>query len=131
MSQLTRLVLTLDPGADSDARELEHLTRQLRAELDLLDLESVDLVRAGEMPQQAKAGDIISWGALIVDLATSGGLTSLINGVHSWLTRNSRCAVTMEIDGDRLELTGVASHERRQLIDLWLRRHSVSGGPDG
>ena len=124
LDQTTQLVLSIDAGPDTDVEELAELTQQLRSELLELDVESVDLVRAGEAPERAKAGDPVTWGALLVALTASGGvLTTLVNTLQSWLTRHERRSVTLEIDGDRLEVTGISSQEQQRLIDTWLSRH--------
>jgi hypothetical protein len=124
LDQTIQLILNIDAGPEADVEELEQLTLQLRGELVELDVEAVDLVRAGEVPDRAKAGDPITWGALLVALTASGGvLTTLINAIQSWLTRHERRSVTLEIDGDRLEVTGVSVEEQQQMINAWINRH--------
>jgi hypothetical protein len=122
--QTTQLMLNIHAGPETDEEELAELTRQLREELLELDVETVGLVRAGEAPERAKAGDPVTWGALLVALVASGGvLTTLINTLQSWLTRHERRSVTLEIDGDKLEVTGISSEEQQRLINTWLSRH--------
>lgn len=124
-NQTTQLMLNIDLGPEVDVEELEELTRQLRQELLELDVEAVDLVRAGEAPERAKAGDIVTWGMLLVTLAAPGGvLTTLINVLQAWLTHDERRSVTLEIDDDKLEVTGITSEERQRLINAWISRHS-------
>ena len=72
----------------------------------------------------AKVVDPVSVSALVVALVASGGaLTSLVEAVQAWLLRSSARRVVLEIDGDRLELDGVTSQERRLLTAAWLERH--------
>ena len=119
-----QLILIIDAGPDTDTEEVAELTEQLRRELSELDVDAVDLVRAGEAPEGAKAGDPIAWGELLVTLAASGGaLVTLIGTLQSWITRHERRSVTLEIDGDTLEVTGISSEEQRRLINTWLSRH--------
>ncbi len=120
----TRLVLNIDAGPEADAEELAELTRQLREDLLHLDVETVDLAHAGEAPTGTKAVDPVTAGTLLVTLAASGGvLTTLINALQSWLTRHERRGVTLEIGGDKLDVTGISSEEQQRLIDAWLSRH--------
>ena len=124
--QTTQLVLDIGAGPDTDLEELADLTLQLREELWELDLDTVDLVRAGEVPERAKAGDPIAWGDLVLTLVTSSAaLVTLISTLKAWLKPYQRrdCSVTIELDGDRLEVTGISSEEQQYLIDTWLRRH--------
>jgi hypothetical protein len=128
MYQNTQLVLGIDVGQDADEEELADLTRQLREEVLELDVDAVDLVRSGETPERAKSGDPVAWGNLMVTLVTSGAaLVTLISTLQAWLKPHQRrnCSVSLEIDGDKLEVTGISSEEQQYLIDSWLRRHGA------
>jgi hypothetical protein len=119
-----RLTVDINPGPEADAEELAELTRQLRTELRQLDVESVDLAHTQDIPVGAKPGDAIVWGTLLVTLATSSGmLKTLVDMVQSWLAYRKGRSVTLEIDGDKLEVQGISSREQRRLIDEWLSRH--------
>lgn len=119
----TQLLVTLDAEPDTDSEELERLTRQLWEELAELEVQA-DLMTGGPAPVNAKAGDVITWGTLLLTLAASGGaITTLINVLQAWLTRHDRRCVTLEINGDKLQVTGISSAEQKQLIDAWLSRH--------
>lgn len=43
--------------------------------------------------------------------------------ILTWLTRRERRGVTLETDGDRLEVTGTSSEEQQRLINVWISRH--------
>ncbi len=121
--QTTQLMVTLDAEAETDSEDLERLTRQLREELSELDVQA-DLMTGGPAPADTKAGDVIQWGRLLLTLAASGGaITTLINVLQAWMTRHDRRGVTLEINGDKLQVTGISSTEQKQLIDAWLNRH--------
>jgi hypothetical protein len=122
--QITQLRLTLDVELETDSEELEQLTRQLWEELLELDVQAVDWMTGESTPAKAKAGDAITWGTLLLTLAASGGVfTALISVVQAWLTRHERCSITLEIEGDRLQITGISSAEQQQLIDAWVCRY--------
>ena len=75
----TQLIVTLDAELDTDTEDLERLTRQLREELSELDVQA-DLMSGEPAPANTKAGDVITWGTLLLTLAASGGaITTLIN----------------------------------------------------
>ncbi len=117
------LTLMLDAGFDVDKEELEMATLRLRNELLDLDVEKVDLLKTGDVPEGAK-GDPVSWGTLLLTLDASGGvITTLINSAQSWLTRNDRKSITLEINGDKLDIKGVSTDEQTRLINEWLSRH--------
>ena len=67
--------------------------------------------------------DLAAVDALVVTLAQSQLLTAVVAAVQSWLSRSQRRSIRLELGGDVLELTGVASAEQRRLTDEWLRRH--------
>ena len=120
-----QVILNIDTGQEDDPEEIERFTQQLREELTELDVEAVDLVRAGETPAKAKVGDPITWGTLLLTLAASGGvITTVINVLQSWLTRQERRSISLEIDGDKLEIKGISSKEQQRLINEWRSRHA-------
>jgi hypothetical protein len=87
-----------------------------------LDVEDVDLARAGEIPAKAKPGDPITWGDLIITFASGEVLVALINFVQAWVT-SRKGSVTVEIEGDKVVIPANPSREQQRAIDAWLRRH--------
>jgi len=124
--QMTNLKLHIETGTADDAEELERLTLQLREELMDLDVEAVEPVRTEKIPDKAKSPGAVDLGTLLLTLAASGGvITTLINVLKSWLNRHERRSITLEIGGDKLEITGVSSEEQQRLVDSWLNRHKT------
>lgn len=119
-----QLIVTLDAEPDTDTEDLERLTRQLREELSELDVQ-VDLMTGGPAPTNAKAGDVIEWGTLLLTLAASGGvITTLINAIQTWLTnRNQPAAVTVEMGSDKLLITGNPTDKQQRIIEAFLHRN--------
>jgi|ERR1051325_94465 hypothetical protein len=124
-----QIVINIDPTPDdhTNNEELEQLTHQLHEDLSELDVEKVDLIRKADAPAGTKAGDIITWGSLLVTLAT-GLLPSVINNLQSWLGRHEGHSITVEVGGDKLTISGETSdEERKRLIDAWLLRQTNKG----
>jgi hypothetical protein len=113
--------VTIGPGADAD--DVAEATLQLRRELLDLDVEAVELPRAGEAPPGSRAVDVAALGTLAVTLAQSPLLASVVAAVRSWLAVSRQRSIKLELGGDVLELAGVSSDEQRRLTDEWLRRH--------
>lgn len=123
-NQTIQLLLNLKAGPETDTEELAELTQKLWEELAELDVETVDFVETGEVPIKAKSGDSFTWGALLLTLAASGGvLTTIINVLQAWLARHDEHSLTLEIEGDKLHVTGISSEEQQRLINAWLTRH--------
>jgi len=111
-------------GPDGDAEEIEQATIQLRRELLDLDVEAVEVPRAGEPPAGSRAVDAAAIGALVVNLANSQLLSAVVAAIGSWLARSSRHSIKLQLGDDVLELTGLSSSEQRRLTDEWLARHA-------
>jgi hypothetical protein len=124
LDQEKQVILNIDAGPINDAEELEHLAQWLREEIMELSVEKVEVGHEKGAPEKAKASTPLDWSTLIITLAASGGvLTVLIGLLQSWVTRHERSKVCVEIDGDKLEVAGKPTEEQKQLIDAWLRRH--------
>lgn len=71
---------------DGDAAELDELTRQLRAEVEELDVASVERVSAGMAPRGTKAVDLAAIGQMAVTLAPAV-VPALFDLLKSWVER--------------------------------------------
>jgi hypothetical protein len=118
------VTVTVEPDAMADDEETAALSGQVRSMLADHDFDVSARPDEAAAPSGAKVGDAVSINSLVVTLAASGGaLTALVGAVQAWLQRSSVRQVVVEINGDRLEVNGVTSEERRQLTTAWLARH--------
>lgn len=115
---------------NEDSEELERITHNLRDELNELDaIEKVVLAtKQGEqVPEGSKAGgEVSALGSLVVTLAASAAssiIPGLASTVQTWLSRHEKSKVSLEIGGDKIEVTGVSEKEQERLIDVWITRH--------
>ena len=116
-----QVLLNLNAGSELDAEEKERVTRQLREELMRLDVDGVDYVKSGKAPAKAKAGDPITWGKLLLMLVPSGGvLTKIIGAIQSWLTRHNQRSISLEINGNKIDIKDISSEDQKRLIDSWI-----------
>ncbi|MDX8030626.1 caspase family protein [Lentzea sp. BCCO 10_0856] len=107
-----------EDGADDE--RIEQLTTFLRSELQ--EFAAVSGV-PGEAPAGAKAIDLNELGTLLTTVSQSTVLAALINAVSSWLGQRRERSVTVEADGDTLELTGAPSKAELAQRSAWLGRH--------
>jgi len=118
------LQVTLNKDEHETDSDIAKLSQQLRSELLKLNIENVDYQRKENLVNGTKAGDIISWETLIITLAASGGVIStLINFILGWVKRNEGRGVTLELNGNKLEVTGLSANEQKELIETWLKRN--------
>jgi Effector Associated Constant Component 1 len=104
---------------DSDAEERAQLAGSLERDLHRSDVERVD---HPPVPSADGAkGTALEWAQLIVTVV--GSLPPAISTIREWLNRHSGASIALELDGDRLELTGLGHVERDALVELWVRRH--------
>ena len=123
--RVARLALRIAAGPEADAAELAELAVDLRDQLLELDIESADHATVGQAPPGTRAGEILLAGALTVMLAQSSKLLiALIETVQSWVSRSGGRSVKLDIDGDVLEVTGITRKDQRELIQIWIDRHT-------
>src|SRR5579859_4961636 len=121
---MTEFILRVEPEPKIQDEQREERTRALRDELlDAHGIEAIDVLRDKDAPVGSK-GDPVLIGALLVKLASSGGLTIVINTIKAWLLRQESQSVSLEIGGDKLTITGISTTQQQQLIDSWISRHT-------
>ncbi|WP_285687517.1 caspase family protein [Actinoplanes sp. NBRC 103695] len=122
----TRITVRVhDELAEPD--EVAALAAGLRREILDLDVTAAGPVPAGPSPAGTRAVDLEALGAILVTIAESPVLAAVVSAVAAWLAGRRQRSVTLEIDGDVLELTGAPSDEQRRSTRTWLSRHSPPG----
>ncbi len=120
VANLTLQIIEKGQGADAD--ELDRLTRQLRGELQELDLESVDLVRDKSAPQGTKSAEVVTLGALAMAVLPNA-LPKLIEFLNGWLTRgeNRKIKIKSQVGDRSVEVEyspkAMAQTELKSLVD--------------
>jgi len=77
---------------------------------------------------QSKSGFVLDWNTILVSLLASGGvLTGLITLLENRLSRFENRSLTLEIDGDKLTITGVSDETQKKLVQEWIKRQSKKG----
>ncbi|MFL6123872.1 hypothetical protein [Actinophytocola sp.] len=122
-ARFLQLHLQVGVGPDGDADEVAEAALQVRRELLSLDVVDVTTPAGGEAPPGSRGLELAALGALVVTIAGSPLLDSLLDTVKSWLAGSHRRSIRLELNGDVLELTGVSSKEQRRLTEEWLRRN--------
>ena len=116
------LILNIETGYDMDRDALDSMTRQLRSELFDLEVESVDLIREGDLPEEAKAADAVTLGALAVAVLPNL-LSKLVEYLQLWSLRAEGRKIKVKTQaGNRsieLEYTSAAisPHELQKLVE--------------
>lgn len=85
--------LSLDGGNDA---ELDELTRQLKAEVEELRVDSVEQVSAGDAPDGTKAVDMLVIGQMAVSLAPTI-IPPLFELLKSWVERKPSTPVKIRV----------------------------------
>lgn len=113
--------------AGADPERVDAITRALRAELLQLDVDDVAPVRTGEAPPDSRAFDVIAVGGLLLSVANSQALRSVVTAVRRWLSRGEAAprTVRMEISGDVLELSAASTADQERLVEMFLDRHAA------
>lgn len=107
-------------NADADDEERYEFARRLSCDLNELNDVSVELAK-GDKPPKGAMGEPLTTGAIVVAIAKAGAVTAAITGLigilNSWLNRDERQKITLEIGGNKLELTGVSKEEQKKLVE--------------
>ena len=80
----------------SDTEELDELARQLRAEVEELNIDSIEQVSAGPAPQGTKAVDMAAIGQMAVTLAPTI-VPPLFDVLKSWVERKPSTPVKVKV----------------------------------
>jgi hypothetical protein len=121
-SEMEQLRILIGERDASDDEEVATQTGRLRRNLLELDVEDVRHVSAGPPPAGARAGDMLEIGTLLVALVRAPHIVSSVAQVLSaWIsTRNGR-SVTVVLNDERIELSGVARDDQRRMMRLFER----------
>lgn len=123
MTSGARLQIQIGEAQDTGADELDDATGRLREELLDLDVEAVERPTAGPAPPGSRGLEIAALGTLLVTLAHDA-LPVVLATVARWVSRQGGRSVTIELDGDRIEVGGASAEDQRRLVDAFLARHS-------
>jgi hypothetical protein len=112
--------LNIQVSADGATEEdLDRMTRQLLSELREMDVEEVELARAGTAPEGTKGVDAITAGSILVT-ALPAILPKVVDGVQAWVMRGSNRTVKFKgrIAGQPIEFEGSGEDLQRLLATL-------------
>lgn len=121
-----QVTLALGAADDIDAHEVAELTAQLRSRLLELDVDQVEAVRSGDIPDGARSADAITIGAMVVTLVPAM-LHAVVALVESWSARHPVSGVKVTVDGDSIELTGATEEQQQRLVEQFVSQHGSEG----
>lgn len=114
-----QVMIKIDAGSNVNDEELAEFTMQLKENIKELDVESVDLIKEDKIPKNARTGDVVTWGQLIVDLSPAV-IPILIMTLKSYLDRIKPATIRIrDGKGNELEMTGNPSKKQQQMIHKW------------
>jgi hypothetical protein len=119
MVEVVGLLVRVASVVDGD-EEAAGLARWLRAELLVLDVDAVEPVSGGAVPEGVKGLSSLA-GVLVVRWGAAG-LQTVLAKIRDWALRNGR-SVEVTIDGDTMKVTGASWEQQEKIINAWLARH--------
>src|SRR5262249_16284617 len=127
-----RMRLIVSGESDVDPEELDSLTRKLRLLLlDEVDVDDVRVARgSGPTPEQAKPGELLEVGTLVVTLAPVA-VRPLLRLVETWMHTRPVRTVKIELNGRSLELSRATAAQQQSLVDAFLEASSATGSCSG
>jgi hypothetical protein len=118
-----KLFLYLDMGEILDQDQLDDLTRQLQSELLDQEVENADLLRGDELPQGAKSAEVITWGAIVLEVLPKF-LPSVLEYLKSWVQREEsrNIKISTQVGDNSIELEysskGIKDEEVTKLVSI-------------
>lgn len=91
----TQLAIHLDLG-ESDAEELDRLTRQLRDEIKELNVESAEMAKGGDAPAGTKSAELILFNQMVVTLAPTL-IPQVVGLIKQWTERRPTTPVKIKV----------------------------------
>ena len=122
MDENNPLLFSIKVLGDEDPEEIDELTRQLADELDELDALSTEFAQSSELPPGAM-GLSVDIGTLLLTLVEAGGVTTLFTVLGSWLSRDKRRKIEIQIGDNKLVLTDISKDEQTEFIK-WFQTQS-------
>jgi hypothetical protein len=117
--------LQLGLGGKGDNRELDELTRLLQVELRTLDVEAVEMVGDGTIPEGAKGFGLAAVGGLVIKLLSGEAFKNVIEAAKTWAGRNAGRSVKIVIGKDSIEAANITLEQQQRLIETF-ERHVAS-----
>ncbi|HEY3312828.1 MAG TPA: hypothetical protein VGK00_14405 [Anaerolineales bacterium] len=113
--EITKLILEVS-AQDATIEDIDQLTRQLLGELRELDAESVELMRAGSVPEGTKSADPVTTGAIVMAVLPNM-LPKLFELVRAWAARGPGRTVKFKgkVAGQTFEFEG-SSEDLQKII---------------
>jgi hypothetical protein len=104
---------------DATKEELDRMTYNLLSAVREMDVERVELAKAGPAPEGAKAIDALTAGSLVMAVLP-GMLPKVIDGIQAWAMRGSNRSVKFKgrIAGQAIEFEGSGEDLQRLLATL-------------
>jgi hypothetical protein len=122
--------LILSDSDEHDPDSLDRDVRRLRAEMLRLDVQAVTTPTVPG-PDGARGVDVVQLGALLVTLVPSAEVLGYVfDLVKTWLNGRSSRSITVEIDGDVIEVTGATRADIGRLVEVFAARHGVTDAID-
>ncbi len=90
--QIAQLLVKIE-AADMDENELEDLARLLQQDIESLDVESVEPVKGGDVPDGAMAAEWFEIGGLLIKMGTAV-LPPLLLVIKTWLDHRAKARQT-------------------------------------
>jgi hypothetical protein len=116
-----------DPATDGEG--IDHLTRNLRNELMVFDIDASSSPSSKLSPAGARGAEVVATGVLIVQAAIeSGFLSKIVDIVGSWKARQDVAEVEIVVGPNRLTLRNAAPDQQRKLVEHFIRTTSKEQG---
>jgi hypothetical protein len=114
--------------ADANPEETAELTIWLKDQIKQLPIESIEIPKAGPLPDGARVGDPFTWGAIIVALAPTV-VEQLLKLLRELLKRQKTpVKIQVECDGKKVTIEGNPDPQQLEAVGTFLKEIDVQSG---
>jgi hypothetical protein len=105
---------------EDEKQEIDSLSRNFRE--DLLNLRNVEEVHLlyEKPPPDSRAFDGVALGSMVVDIVGGGAIKEVTQTVQAWIERNENRSITIEMDGEKIDVKGISAKDQQKIIDAWV-----------
>lgn len=128
----SEILVVLDTDYGAGAEELVSLAGSLRQQLLQTEVNDVQTVRSGELPDGAKAAGAVEWGALLITLAKSKHvIEGVVGTLTAWVQRNQGTQAHLKVGPCDIDLKGMQLDQEaiQRMLETCLEERSRDETP--
>jgi len=127
----TSLHIYLNHPQTLDAEDRARLAGELLQELACVDGCEACCDAGSPAPAGTKGASEVNWGVVTASVISGGGLSGFLAALSTYLQRDRTRSVTLEINGNKLQVSNLSKTEAQALVDWFQTQTGFNLAPHG